>query len=95
MSSESWGLDSQNRLKIKRALLSVYDKTGLAEFGTALKNHGVEIVATGGTQASLEKSGIKTVPLEKIGHFPEMLDGRVKTLQPEIFRGNSSEKVQF
>jgi phosphoribosylaminoimidazolecarboxamide formyltransferase/IMP cyclohydrolase len=92
LSSESWGLDSQNRLKIKRALLSVYDKTGLAEFGTALKNYGVEIVATGGTQASLEKSGIKTVSLEKIGHFPEMLDGRLKTLQPEIFAGILARK---
>jgi len=69
------GLDSQNRLKIRRALLSVYDKKGVTEFGTTLKNHGVEIVATGGTRASLEKAGIETVPLEKIGHFPEMLDG--------------------
>ncbi|HMD13733.1 MAG TPA: bifunctional phosphoribosylaminoimidazolecarboxamide formyltransferase/IMP cyclohydrolase, partial [Bacteroidota bacterium] len=92
LSGESWGIDGENRLKIKRALLSVYDKTGLAEFGSALKNHGVEIVATGGTQASLEKAGIKTVPLEKIGHFPEMLDGRVKTLQPEIFAGILARK---
>jgi len=92
LSKEDWGLDSQNRLKVRRALLSVYDKTGLSEFGTVLKNHGVEIVATGGTQASLERSGIKTIPLEKIGHFPEMLDGRVKTLQPEIFAGILARK---
>ncbi|HYB03490.1 MAG TPA: bifunctional phosphoribosylaminoimidazolecarboxamide formyltransferase/IMP cyclohydrolase [Nitrososphaerales archaeon] len=79
-------------MKITRALVSVYDKTGLAEFGAALKKHGVEVVATGGTQTFLEKSGVATVALEKVGHFPEMLDGRVKTLQPEIFAGILARK---
>ncbi len=84
--------DPKGELKIVRALISVYDKTGLGEFGSVLRNHVVEIVATGGTQVALESSGIKTVPLEKIGHFPEMLDGRVKTLQPEIFAGILARK---
>jgi phosphoribosylaminoimidazolecarboxamide formyltransferase/IMP cyclohydrolase len=82
----------RKELKIQRALVSVFDKTGLAEFATALKSAGVEIVATGGTFGVLEKSGIAPVPLEKVGHFPEMLEGRVKTLQPEIFAGILARK---
>src|SRR5579884_3002441 len=82
----------RKELKIQRALVSVFDKTGLAEFSQALKTAGVEIVATGGTLAALEKAGISPVPLEKVGHFPEMLDGRVKTLQPEIFAGILARK---
>ena len=65
----------QDNLKIKRALLTVFDKTGLVEFAAVLKQHGVDLVATGGTQTALEKAGLKVTPLEKIGHFPEMLDG--------------------
>src|ERR1700730_5112396 len=79
-------------LKIQRALISVFDKRGLPELAAALKNAGVEIVATGGTLAALEKEGLSPVPLEKVGHFPEMLDGRVKTLQPEIFAGILARK---
>ena len=90
--SETFLSNEKNDLKIARALVSVYNKTGLAEFGKVLKKYGVEIVATGGTQSALEKSGVVTVPLEKIGHFPEMLDGRVKTLQPEIFAGILARK---
>ncbi|MHB2035420.1 MAG: bifunctional phosphoribosylaminoimidazolecarboxamide formyltransferase/IMP cyclohydrolase [Nitrososphaerales archaeon] len=82
----------QDNLKIKRALLTVFDKTGLVEFAAVLKQHGVDLVATGGTQTALEKAGLKVTPLEKIGHFPEMLDGRVKTLQPEIFAGILARK---
>ncbi len=59
----------KNDLKITRALVSVYDKTGLAEFGAALKKHGVEVVATGGTQSSLEKSGVATVAWTRWGTF--------------------------
>jgi len=79
-------------LKIKRALLTAFDKTGLVEFATTLKKFGVELIATGGTQSALEKSGLKVTPLEKIGRFPEMLDGRVKTLQLEIFAGILARK---
>src|SRR5579862_3089341 len=82
----------RKELKIQRALISVYDKTGLAEFAQVLKSSGVEIVATGGTLTALEKAGVTPIPLEKVGHFPEMLDGRVKTLQPEIFAGILARK---
>lgn len=85
-------LGPQNGLKIKKALLSVYDKTGLVELASVLKRYNVELIATGGTLATLEKAGIHPTPLEKIGHFPEMLDGRVKTLQPEIFAGILARK---
>jgi phosphoribosylaminoimidazolecarboxamide formyltransferase / IMP cyclohydrolase len=84
--------DQKKDLKITRALISVYDKSGLAELGTVLKKNQVEIVATGGTRSTLENAGIKTTPLEEVGHFPEMLDGRVKTLQPEIFAGILARK---
>jgi phosphoribosylaminoimidazolecarboxamide formyltransferase/IMP cyclohydrolase len=82
----------QDDLKIRRALLTTFDKSGLVEFATVLKNHGVHLIATGGTLAALEKVGLGATPLEKIGHFPEMLDGRVKTLQPEIFAGILARK---
>jgi phosphoribosylaminoimidazolecarboxamide formyltransferase / IMP cyclohydrolase len=82
----------QDDLKIKRALLTTFDKSGLVEFATALKTNGVDLIATGGTLAALEKAGLGATPLEKIGHFPEMLDGRVKTLQPEIFAGILARK---
>ncbi|MGI0090789.1 MAG: bifunctional phosphoribosylaminoimidazolecarboxamide formyltransferase/IMP cyclohydrolase [Nitrososphaerales archaeon] len=91
--SEGRGVFSpQDSLNIKRALLTVFDKTGLVELATALKQSGVELIATGGTQSALEKAGLKVTPIEKIGHFPEMLDGRVKTLQPEIFAGILARK---
>ena len=82
----------QDELKIRKVLLTVYDKTGLVELASSLKRHGAELIATGGTLAALEKAGITPTSLEKIGHFPEMLDGRVKTLQPEIFAGILARK---
>ncbi|MDG6907483.1 MAG: bifunctional phosphoribosylaminoimidazolecarboxamide formyltransferase/IMP cyclohydrolase [Nitrososphaerota archaeon] len=82
----------QEDLKIRRALLSVFDKTGLVEFAGVLNRFGVDLIATGGTLSTLVKAGLKVTPLEKIGHFPEMLDGRVKTLQPEIFAGILARK---
>ena len=82
----------RDMLRIRRALLTTYDKTGLVELATALKRFGVELIATGGTQSALAKAGLATTPLERIGHFPEMLDGRVKTLQPEIFAGILARK---
>lgn len=75
------------RKPIKRALVSVYDKTGLIEFATALHKAGVEIVSTGSTAATIEKSGIPVIPVEKLTGFPESLDGRVKTLHPMIHAG--------
>jgi len=73
--------------KVRRALISVSDKTGLAEFAKGLSELGVEILSTGGTAAMLEKSGIPVVGVSEITKFPEMLDGRVKTLHPAIHGG--------
>ncbi|MBC8013026.1 MAG: bifunctional phosphoribosylaminoimidazolecarboxamide formyltransferase/IMP cyclohydrolase [Methyloceanibacter sp.] len=73
--------------KIARALLSVSDKTGLADFAKALRAHGVEIISTGGTAKLLRDSGIEVIDVAEITHFPEMMDGRVKTLHPKIHGG--------
>jgi phosphoribosylaminoimidazolecarboxamide formyltransferase / IMP cyclohydrolase len=74
---------SENR-KIKRALISVSDKTGLADFAAALGGHGVEIISTGGTARSLRESGLKVRDVSDVTGFPEMMDGRVKTLHPKM-----------
>jgi phosphoribosylaminoimidazolecarboxamide formyltransferase/IMP cyclohydrolase len=73
--------------KIARALLSVSDKTGLAEFAHGLRRHGVEIVSTGGTAKLLHDAGIEVVEVAEITGLPEMMDGRVKTLHPKIHGG--------
>jgi phosphoribosylaminoimidazolecarboxamide formyltransferase / IMP cyclohydrolase len=73
--------------KIARALLSVSDKTGLAEFARALRAHGVEIVSTGGTAKLLREAGIAAIEVAEITGLPEMMDGRVKTLHPKIHGG--------
>jgi len=70
--------------KIKRALISVSDKTGIVEFAKELKNSGVEIVSTGGTARTLRENGIDVTEVAEITGFPEMMDGRVKTLHPKI-----------
>jgi phosphoribosylaminoimidazolecarboxamide formyltransferase/IMP cyclohydrolase len=72
---------------IKRALLSVTDKSGLAEFGKFLAEHGVEILSTGGTAKMLRDNGVPVVEVSDYTGFPEMLDGRVKTLHPKIHGG--------
>ena len=72
---------------IQRALLSVSDKSGLVEFAQALAANGVEIVSTGGTAKSLTAAGIAVVAIEKLTGFPEMMDGRVKTLHPRVHGG--------
>jgi phosphoribosylaminoimidazolecarboxamide formyltransferase/IMP cyclohydrolase len=74
-------------LKVKRALLSVSDKRGLVDLGRVLSELGVEIVSTGGTAKELADAGIETRPIEDYTGFPEMLDGRVKTLHPRIYAG--------
>ena len=71
----------------KRALISVSDKTGVVEFSNELRELGYEIISTGGTQKALEEAGITTLNIEDVTHFPEMLDGRVKTLHPMIHGG--------
>ena len=76
-----------DQLPLRRALVSVYDKTGLAELGAALARAGVEIVSTGSTAATLAAAGVPVTPVEQVTGFPEVLDGRVKTLHPAIHAG--------
>ena len=71
----------------KRALVSVSDKTGLVDFVSGLQTVGWEIIATGGTQKLLENSGIKTIGISDVTGFPEICDGRVKTLHPKVHGG--------
>ncbi len=74
-------------IKIRRALLSVSDKTNLIDLAKVLSNLAVEIISTGGTQAELKKAGIKSVSISSFTGFPEILGGRVKTLHPKVFGG--------
>ena len=71
-------------VKIKRALISLSDKTGAVEFATELSKLGVEIISTGGTARSLRDSGLTVTDVSAVTGFPEMMDGRVKTLHPKI-----------
>ena len=74
-------------VRIRRALLSVSDKRGLVEFAQGLADLDVEIVSTGGTAKALAEEGVETRPIEDYTGFPEILDGRVKTLNPRIYAG--------
>ncbi|MGA8865940.1 MAG: bifunctional phosphoribosylaminoimidazolecarboxamide formyltransferase/IMP cyclohydrolase [Candidatus Sulfotelmatobacter sp.] len=78
---------SPGTAKIRRAILSVTDKTGLADFARQLSNLGVELVSTGGTAKLLRDSGIAVKDISELTGFPEMLDGRVKTLHPKVHGG--------
>ncbi|BEP12349.1 bifunctional phosphoribosylaminoimidazolecarboxamide formyltransferase/IMP cyclohydrolase [Acidothermaceae bacterium B102] len=78
---------SETLVPIRRALVSVYDKTGLLELGQALVDAGVEIVSTGSTAAKLAAAGLAVTPVEQLTGFPECLDGRVKTLHPRVHAG--------
>ena len=70
--------------KIKRALISVSDKTGVVEFAKALHERGVEILSTGGTAKKLSEAGVPVRSVDDYTGFPEMMDGRVKTLHPKV-----------
>ncbi len=74
-------------VKIERALISVSNKTGVVEFASGLKQMGVELISTGGTASMLKKNGIDAIEISQVTGFPEMLDGRVKTLHPKIHGG--------
>lgn len=69
---------------IRRAIVSVSDKAGLVEFARALARRDIEIISTGGTAATLEKAGIPVTPIDRVTGFPEIMDGRVKTLHPKV-----------
>src|SRR5712672_598438 len=73
--------------RVTRALLSVSDKTGLIDFARALAGHGVELVSTGGTAKAIAAAGLKVTDVSELTGFPEMMDGRVKTLHPKVHGG--------
>jgi phosphoribosylaminoimidazolecarboxamide formyltransferase/IMP cyclohydrolase len=75
------------RIAIRRALVSVYDKTGLDDLARGLHDAGVEIVSTGSTAARIRGLGIPVTPVDEVTGFPEILDGRVKTLHPHVHAG--------
>jgi phosphoribosylaminoimidazolecarboxamide formyltransferase / IMP cyclohydrolase len=82
------GLETASGLRpVRRALLSVTDKTGLVEFARALALHNVELVSTGGTSRALREAGLDVRDISDLTGFPEMLDGRVKTLHPKVHGG--------
>ena len=75
------------RLPVRRALLSVSDKTALLDLGRALARHDVELVSTGGTAKALREAGLAVRDVSELTGFPEMMDGRVKTLHPKVHGG--------
>ncbi|HWS57807.1 MAG TPA: bifunctional phosphoribosylaminoimidazolecarboxamide formyltransferase/IMP cyclohydrolase, partial [Actinotalea sp.] len=79
--------DPDARRPIRRALLSVYDKTGLVPLATALHEAGVQLVSTGSTAATVAAAGVPVTPVEQLTGFPECLEGRVKTLHPRVHAG--------
>lgn len=79
-------------LPIRRAILSVTDKSGLVEFATFLTSRGVELISTGGTQKALEEAGLPVTAVSTVTGFPEILGGRVKTLHPKIHAGILANK---
>jgi phosphoribosylaminoimidazolecarboxamide formyltransferase/IMP cyclohydrolase len=76
-----------DEVRVRRALLTVSDKRGLVEFAKGLRELGIEIVSTGGTARELQREGIEIRPIDDYTGFPEILDGRVKTLNPRIYAG--------
>ncbi len=87
MSEQSASTDTEGRRPVRRALVSVYDKSGLEELATALHAAGVAIVSTGSTAARIAAAGVPVTPVEELTGFPECLDGRVKTLHPRVHAG--------
>ena len=87
--------------RLERALISVSDKTGIAEFARELQHLGVEIISTGGTSKLLKENGIRVMEISEYTGFPEIMDGRVKTLHPKVhggllgLRDNEAHKKQM
>lgn len=79
--------DVTNLSAIRRALLSVFNKTGLVTLGTALAKRGVTLLSTGGSAKTLREAGLEVTDIADITGFPEMMDGRVKTLHPKVHGG--------
>jgi phosphoribosylaminoimidazolecarboxamide formyltransferase / IMP cyclohydrolase len=89
--TETLDIPSQSLMEqvkpVRRAILSVTDKTGIADFARALEAQGVELISTGGTAKLLRESGVRVKDISELTGFPEMLDGRVKTLHPKVHGG--------
>ena len=87
-------MNRPERLPIRRALVSVFDKAGLERLAAALGTAGVEVVSTGSTAAALEGHGLAVTRVEELTGFPELLDGRVKTLHPKVHAGLLADRAQ-
>ena len=81
-------------VKVNRALISVSDKSGIVEFATALREQGVELLSTGGTYRLLQENGLEVTEVSEYTGFPEMMDGRVKTLHPKVHGGILARRGQ-
>src|SRR4051812_32638918 len=79
---------------MERALISVSDKTGVVEFSAALHGLGVEILSTGGTARALQEAGVPVTPVDRVTGFPEMMEGRVKTLHPAVHGGILADRAK-
>ena len=88
------GMNEQDRGPIKRALLSVYDKTDLVGLAETLDAAGVEIISTGSTAKTIADAGLPVTAVEQVTGFPECLDGRVKTLHPGVHAGLLADRRQ-
>ena len=84
---------AQGEVKVARALVSVSDKTGVVEFARGLTDLGIEIVSTGGTARELEEAGLPVRHVSELTGFPEIMDGRVKTLHPRLYAGLLAVRV--
>lgn len=84
MSIQAFAAFEKKNLPVKRALLSVFDKTGIAALGQFLHQHGIELISTGGTAKVLSDAGLPVTTVDSLTGFPEMMDGRVKTLHPAV-----------
>jgi phosphoribosylaminoimidazolecarboxamide formyltransferase/IMP cyclohydrolase len=80
-------LSTESNVRVKRALLSVSDKTGIVEFARGLADLGIEVISTGGTARELTEAGIPVRSISDLTGFPEIMDGRVKTLHPKLYAG--------
>ncbi|MHB8533123.1 MAG: hypothetical protein ACYDC2_10425, partial [Solirubrobacteraceae bacterium] len=89
LGAQQGGVESAppGEVRVRRALLSVSEKDGLVELARGLAELGVEIVSTGGTARALAQAGLQARPIEDFTGFPEIMDGRVKTLHPRLYAG--------
>ena len=87
-------MSDSNLVKVNRALISVSDKAGIVEFAQALRELGVELLSTGGTYRLLQEQGLEVTEVADYTGFPEMMDGRVKTLHPKVHGGILARRGQ-